>query len=471
MAKGGALEKQYKALDANKKLQAQYEKAAKGQKVADQIADRDKLAALQKQIDLNNKLADARIKALTAAKEEGDIAREIAKAQAAYTAAEATGNTAAMQQASLDMEGLVSQQQFNSQVKNEENARDIKNAPLLKQIEAMQNKNKKISDNAALAGEKLGDLSKKITSQETAIEEVNSAMLNWEIELLKQPEAERTKWKASKESEKMLAAVADAAEKAGVKLNGLKDLDLGKALVEGLDSKLGAVSSIDVKGNVSIYVDGKKFDIGGTGSGTKSDPYDLGKAGVGTQTISGANLSNYHKALDFGPFGPSQQLKKLAAEKGVQAGQFFSVTDKDGKVSTYKVGDDGNITRIVNPYATGGMVPRYSEGSGGKVRGAGTSTSDSIPAMLSNGEYVLNAAATQNFGIPLLDQMNGSYNIPSNTRSAGANIINSPSSNNVYDINIVLNGTNVTAEDVIVQMKREMALVNAKEGISRRVGA
>jgi hypothetical protein len=105
------------------------------------------------------------------------------------------------------------------------------------------------------------------------------------------------------------------------------------------------------------------------------------------------------------------------------------------------------------------------------VWGAGTATSDSIPAMLSNGEYVLNAAATQKFGIPLLDQMNGSYNIPSNTRSAGANIINSPSSNNVYDINIVLNGTNVTAEDVIVQMKREMALVNAKEGISRRVGA
>jgi hypothetical protein len=53
----------------------------------------------------------------------------------------------------------------------------------------------------------------------------------------------------------------------------------------------------------------------------------------------------------------------------------------------------------------------------------------------------------------------------------GINISNSPSSNNVYDINIVLNGTNVTAEDVIVQMKREMALVNAKEGISRRVGA
>jgi hypothetical protein len=80
----------------------------------------------------------------------------------------------------------------------------------------MQKKQQKMSDNAALAGEKLGDLSKVIATQETAIEEVNTAMLNWEIELLKQPEAERAKWKASKESEKMLAAVATAAEKAGV---------------------------------------------------------------------------------------------------------------------------------------------------------------------------------------------------------------------------------------------------------------
>jgi hypothetical protein len=91
--------------------------------------------------------------------------------------------------------------------------------------------------------------------------------------------------------------------------------------------------------------------------------------------------------------------------------------------------------------------------------------------MLSNGEYVLNAAATQKFGIPLLDQMNGSYNIPSSTKSMGTNIINSPSSNNVYNIEIALNGTNVTADDVINRMKREMALVNAKEGINRRVGA
>jgi TP901 family phage tail tape measure protein len=406
-AKGGALEKQYATLDKNKKLQAAYERAAKGQKVADQISDREKMSALQKQIDLNNKLADARIKALTAAKEEGDIGREIAKKQAEYDAALATGNTAGAQQASLDMEGLIGQQQFNAQVRNEENARDVKNAPLLKQIQAMQNKQQKLSDNAALAGEKLGDLTKVIATQETAIEEVNTAMTNYEIELLKQPPMMREQWKLGTESGKMLAAVATAAEKAGVKLNGLKDLDLARALTSGLDSKLGAVSTIDVKGNVSIIVDGKKFDIGAdSGSGTKSDPYSLGKAGVGTETLSNVDISKYGSVTDFGPFGAGQKLKKLAAEKGINAGEYFSVTDKDGKISTYKVRDDGNITRTVSPYATGGIVPRYSEGSGGKVRGAGTSTSDSIPAMLSNGEYVVRASAVSQYGVPFFDKVN-----------------------------------------------------------------
>lgn len=48
---------------------------------------------------------------------------------------------------------------------------------------------------------------------------------------------------------------------------------------------------------------------------------------------------------------------------------------------------------------------------GGKVNGPGTGTSDSIPAMLSNGEYVMTAEATRKFE-PLLEVMNSeSHNI------------------------------------------------------------
>jgi TP901 family phage tail tape measure protein len=43
---------------------------------------------------------------------------------------------------------------------------------------------------------------------------------------------------------------------------------------------------------------------------------------------------------------------------------------------------------------------------GGYIRGPGTSTSDSIPARLSDGEYVVRAAAVERIGVPTLDKMN-----------------------------------------------------------------
>lgn len=47
--------------------------------------------------------------------------------------------------------------------------------------------------------------------------------------------------------------------------------------------------------------------------------------------------------------------------------------------------------------------------TGGPVFGAGTGTSDSIPAMLSNGEYVINAKAVRRIGLPLLNALNNGY--------------------------------------------------------------
>ena len=44
--------------------------------------------------------------------------------------------------------------------------------------------------------------------------------------------------------------------------------------------------------------------------------------------------------------------------------------------------------------------------SGGHISGPGTSKSDSIPAMLSNGEYVINAGAVKKLGVNFLDKIN-----------------------------------------------------------------
>lgn len=51
---------------------------------------------------------------------------------------------------------------------------------------------------------------------------------------------------------------------------------------------------------------------------------------------------------------------------------------------------------------------------GGKVEGPGTATSDSIPARLSNGEFVIKASSAKMIGYDTLDDMNESGRLPSN---------------------------------------------------------
>lgn len=50
--------------------------------------------------------------------------------------------------------------------------------------------------------------------------------------------------------------------------------------------------------------------------------------------------------------------------------------------------------------------PRYTAAGGGYITGPGSATSDSIPAWLSNGEYVIRAAAVKRYGLNFMDKLN-----------------------------------------------------------------
>lgn len=65
------------------------------------------------------------------------------------------------------------------------------------------------------------------------------------------------------------------------------------------------------------------------------------------------------------------------------------------------------ITAFGGKKASGGIVEAKADG--GYIVGLGTSTSDSIPTWLSNGEYVVNAAAVQKVGVGFLDSLNSGY--------------------------------------------------------------
>jgi TP901 family phage tail tape measure protein len=168
-----------------------------------------------------------------------------------------------------------------------------------------------------------------------------------------------------------------------------------------------------------------------------------------------ATNSAKYKTRDGGILTDEAKLM-IAAEMGLQEGQFFKY-----KAYTYKV---------KNPLA-GDQIIRQA--AGGIIRGPGTGTSDSIPAMLSNGEYVINAKSAASYGYHNLDGINRMaqgglamrYDIPSASKirmtTYGGPV---GSSETIYNVTIELNGTSVTVDDVMNKFDQRMRQVNATMG-------
>jgi hypothetical protein len=76
-----------------------------------------------------------------------------------------------------------------------------------------------------------------------------------------------------------------------------------------------------------------------------------------------------------------------------------------GLIGNVAAGLSGGVSPTLSGGITGGGTQVVAAG-GGYVRGPGTSTSDSIPGWLSNGEYVIRAAAVKEVGLSTLEDIN-----------------------------------------------------------------
>lgn len=116
-----------------------------------------------------------------------------------------------------------------------------------------------------------------------------------------------------------------------------------------------------------------------------------GAVGQGSGLLSGFNL--IQGALNTGT-KPAEATSTIAATSAL-TGLTASAISASAALSAMSVTSGG-----------GGLFSYFHLADGGPIVGAGTATSDSIPAMLSNGEYVLNANAVRRVGRPLLDAIN-----------------------------------------------------------------
>ena len=116
-------------------------------------------------------------------------------------------------------------------------------------------------------------------------------------------------------------------------------------------------------------------------------------------------------------------------------------------------------------YAMGGLANPLSYTSSepppGMIAGgiAGNGSRDSVPAMLTPGEYVIRKAMVDKYGTPMFDAINqGAYSMPrfntstgleakvGSSKQGGANIV-APMYNN-YSVNVSVSGSNSTADEI-----------------------
>jgi TP901 family phage tail tape measure protein len=194
--KGGLLEDEYNKLTTLQTKRNNLAKQAQGQSVQSQIDSKARLKELQNQIDSTNKLADARIKALNAAKEDADLNRQMESAKLELQFAESTGNTQQAAQARLKYESAAQSLQTTGQTRAIQAAADKANAAPLAEIEKINNANEKLANNAALAGENIAALDKQILTLTTTIDNLNSSQTAYNLNLVKFLDDNPTKTKA-----------------------------------------------------------------------------------------------------------------------------------------------------------------------------------------------------------------------------------------------------------------------------------
>lgn len=139
-------------------------------------------------------------------------------------------------------------------------------------------------------------------------------------------------------------------------------------------------------------------------------------------TINGKKAQSFHNPFGFPPYNSrnawtaSDPLSAATDTQAAQVRQHLTEPTKgaDGNWYSYNgfVYSDFLKTKVLGTWLSitgSGQIRAFSEGSIGGVKGPGTSTSDSIPAWLSNGEYVVKADSVSKYGTPFFDALNAGH--------------------------------------------------------------
>ena len=360
--------------------------------------------SIQKEIELRQKNiqrikdeAAAKKKALDEETEAEDFLLQIQKKQIEYSEALASGDMARAAQAQLDIQSMTGARQLDlakTAIDNKAD-RDIK-------------KQQDLIDNLTKA---LDGLSKTLEKQISAAgnEQAKKADMQGLYDLFMQ--AVTLGMGGVTDSEKVI--IGDIAKT-------LRDSGI-KQFVDLADKYLKMSPTGNYVGSIQPMGFGNLESLGAASFSVIS----------GKLQVEDTELRKYIEALQTGktgdsttPFTPKATTEKSAMgtktvytitpEQYVNSGMYVEREDPVAMKKTFLdylgrrfqiVGrqEDGDFI-VERKFAAGGVIKNFMPG--GNVTGPGTGTSDSIPALLSNGEYVIKAKSVQKYGKETFDALN-----------------------------------------------------------------
>jgi len=172
---------------------------------------------------------------------------------------------------------------------------------------------------------------------------------------------------------------------------------------------------------------------------------------TGTTGIASVKAQLATIATDLGAAWSRVNLQVSQLPTQITVANTNNVTVQGGFNST----DSANLNRLATtfPAITGATYSRKTYAKGGYVDGMGTSTSDSIPASLSNGEYVIKAASVDKLGIDALNYLNNTGDVSSLVASMGRRGDTELAHINQFE------------KDMLKKLRNEVSTTNPKTGL------
>ena len=392
----------------------------KNAKKVDEDYYRNKIKLIDKIIEKIQEEADERIKAIRKEQDARNVSTDIQKEQLKYQQALMSGDMESAAQAQLEIQRLVKQKQEEDAIAaiQDKAAKDIKKQKdeqerLAALEEARRKGLKNLQDRQESGAANLGEL----TSVRDRLEAAVAPYLGMAYKDIPQfakdsvtAILEEMKTSTNKDLREEYTRLAGRSGVAASQFNNPSQIapSVIKSFLDAADKK-GGTDQVFKSAVERFAAAVDKF------GGTTGMPFRMPSEGEFRNRRFDADASymlfQNSEGKQIAIYGNSRTFRDIYRDAKKQGWGFMGY-DSSGIGSVGEGKAPSGYKKIDRT-----KIPKAA--MGGKIVGPGTGTSDSIPAYLSNGEFVINAASASKIGYPTLERMNRyagggmvSYDVP-----------------------------------------------------------